>query len=122
LEECLRLVESRPVGRIAFAQAGDLEIFPVNHCVIDGTIAFRTGHGSKLEAAAEAAVVAFEVDSYTAPSKEGWSVVVKGRAELVTDDTMLARLSATGLQPWARATARPHWIVIRADEISGRRL
>jgi hypothetical protein len=69
-----------------------------------------------------AAVVAFEVDSYTASRREGWSVVVKGRAELVTDDATLARLWASGLQPWAAATARPDWIVIRADEISGRRL
>jgi len=122
LEECLRLVKSQPVGRIAFAQAGDIEIFPVNHCVVDDTIAFRTAAGSKLEAALAAAVVAFEVDSYTASRREGWSVVVKGRAELVTDDATLARLWASGLQPWAAATARPDWIVIRADEISGRRL
>jgi uncharacterized protein len=122
LEECLRLVKSQPVGRIAFAQAGDIEIFPVNHCVVDDTIAFRTAAGSKLEAALAAAVVAFEVDSYTASRREGWSVVVKGRAEFVTDDATLARLWASGLQPWAAATARPDWIVIRADEISGRRL
>ena len=75
-----------------------------------------------MEAAADAAVVAFEVDSYTASRREGWSVVIKGRAELVTDDATLARLWASGLQPWAAATARPDWIVIRADEISGRRL
>jgi len=122
LAECLRLVESQPVGRVAFAQAGEIEIFPVNHCVIDDTIVFRTGEGSKLEAAANAAVVAFEVDAYTTSPREGWSVVVKGRAELVTDDATLARLWASGLRPWAAATARPDWIVIRANEISGRRL
>jgi nitroimidazol reductase NimA-like FMN-containing flavoprotein (pyridoxamine 5'-phosphate oxidase superfamily) len=121
MEECLCLVKSQPVGRIAFSQAGEIEIFPVNHCVIDDTIAFRTAEGSKLEAAAEAARVAFEVDSYTASTRDGWSVVVKGRAEFVTDRATLARLWASGLRPWV-AAARPDWIVIRADEISGRRL
>ena len=120
--ECLRLVASEPVGRIAFAQAGDIEVFPVNHCVVDGTIAFRAADGSKLGAAIQGSVVAFEVDAYDAARREGWSVVVKGRAELVTDEATLARLWASGLQPWATGVPRLSWIVVRADGVSGRRL
>ena len=122
LDECLRLAASQPVGRIAFAQGGDIEVFPVNHCVLDRTIAFRTADGSKLGAAVQGSVVAFEVDAFDAERRDGWSVVIKGRAELVSDERTLARLQATGLQPWAAAVPRPEWVVVRADGISGRRL
>ena len=121
-DECLELLAAQPVGRVAFAQSGDIEIFPVNHCVVDGTVAFRVADGSKLGAAIQGSVVAFEVDAYDTGRREGWSVVVKGRAELVADEATLARLRATGLQPWASRVPRQEWIVVRADAVSGRRL
>ena len=121
-DECLQLLTSQPVGRLAFAQAGDIEVFPVNHWVVDGTIAIRVADGSKLGAAVQATVVAFEVDAYDAARHEGWSVVVKGRVELVTDEVTLARLRASGLRPWATGVPRPEWIVVRADGVSGRSL
>lgn len=119
-DECLRLAGSEPVGRVAFAQGGDIHIFPINHCVLDGLVAFRTADGAKLGAAMERSVVAFEADHYEADRQAGWSVLVKGRAELVTDSTLLARLRATGLRPWR--VQRPEWVVIRPDTVTGRRL
>ena len=64
-------------------------MFPVNHCVIDGTVAFRVADGSKLGAAIQSAVVAFEVDRYGASRRDGWSVVVKGRVEVAADGSTL---------------------------------
>ena len=121
-DECLRLAGSEPVGRIAFAQGGDIHVFPVNHCVLDGLVAFRTADGAKLGAAMEEAVVAFEADHYDADRQTGWSVLVKGRAELVTDNTLLDRLRGTGLRPWRGRMERPEWVVIRPDTVTGRRL
>ena len=121
-EECLDLLRSCAVGRIAFTRNGDIEVLPVNHCVVDRTIAFRTASGSKLAAAYDGSVVAFEVDSYDPRERTGWSVLVKGRAELVLDSRLLARLDATGLRTWSPSAAQAQWVVIRADEVSGRRL
>jgi uncharacterized protein len=120
--ECLELVASQPVGRVAFVVDGDLEVFPVNHCVVDRTVAFRTAGGSKFTAAFRGSAMAFEVDSYDARRRRGWSVLVKGRTERVTDDALLARLEATGLRTWSPSAPRAEWVVIRADEVSGRRL
>jgi nitroimidazol reductase NimA-like FMN-containing flavoprotein (pyridoxamine 5'-phosphate oxidase superfamily) len=120
--ECLQLAGSQPVGRIAFARDGDIEIFPVNHCMVDQTVAFRTTAGSKLTAAFYGNVVAFEVDAYDAKQHTGWSVLIKGRADLVTDDAMLTRLRAIRLRTWSPAAQRSEWVVIRPDEVSGRQL
>ena len=121
-QECLRLAGSEPVGRIAFADGGDIHVFPVNHCVLDGLVAFSTGDGTKLGAALDASVVAFEVDRYDADQRTGWSVLVKGRAEVVTERSLQNRLRATGLRPWRSAAPRSEWVVIRPDTVTGRRL
>lgn len=121
-EECLRLAASEPVGRLAFAEAGEIRVLPVNHQVVDGLIAFRTGDGAKLGAAIQNSVVAFEVDRYDRLDRTGWSVLIKGRAHEVTDPRLLLRLDATGLQPWNSRVPRPNWVVVRPDEVTGRAL
>jgi len=67
-------------------------------------------------------VVSFEVDDIDSASRSGWSVVVKGRAELVDDEATVERLASTGLTPWADAVDRPEWILVRPDTVSGRRI
>ena len=79
-DDCLALLQSREVGRIAFEFEGKVEIFPVNYGMHGRTIVFRTGPGTKLDAVPKTAV-AFEIDSWDAESGIGWSVVAKGRAE-----------------------------------------
>jgi nitroimidazol reductase NimA-like FMN-containing flavoprotein (pyridoxamine 5'-phosphate oxidase superfamily) len=120
--KCLQLAGSQPVGRVAFVRDGDIEIFPVNHCVVGQIVAFRTAAGSKLTAAFYGNVVAFEVDAYNAKQQTGWSVLVKGRADMVIDDAVLARLNATRLATWSPSAPRSEWVAIRPDEVSGRQL
>ena len=121
-EECLRLAGSEPVGRIAFADSGDIQVFPVNHCVVDGLVGFRTADGTKLGAALDGSVVAFEVDRYDADRRTGWSVLIKGRAQLVSEGSLLTRLRASGLGPWGDRVPRPEWIAVHPDTVTGRRL
>ena len=121
-EECLRLAASEPVGRIAFAEGGDIHVFPVNHRVVDGLVAFCTADGTKLAAAMEGSIVAFEVDRYDADSRTGWSVLIKGRAQLADEGTVQARLAAAGVRPWRKQLPRPEWVVILPDVVTGRRL
>lgn len=122
LETCLDLLDSVPVGRVAFVQAGDVTILPVNHRRDGRTVVFRSALGSKLDAAVRVARVSFEVDQYDEAAETGWSVLVVGSADIVIDEEDRARLDTMGLRPWPDAEARPHWIRIRPDEISGRRL
>ena len=51
----------------------------------------------------------------------GWSVIIAGVCEEITDTGELRRVEALGLEPWAPGT-KGHWIRIRANVISGRRI
>ena len=117
---CLQLLESVPVGRVSFNTGGEVVTLPVNH-VIDGQdVAFRTDRGSKLSASERQDLVAFEADDYDPKTRTGWSVLIKGRAEVVHEDSEIQRLSQLGLRPWVTAVEHPFWIRIRPVSITGR--
>lgn len=122
MDECMRLAKSVPVGRLAMIDRGEIVVFPVNHVVDGSTVCFRSAYGSKMDAALMRHVVSFEADSYNADDHTGWSVVLKGRADLVTDEDQLARLRVSGVRPWSNALARDTWIAVQATGISGRRI
>lgn len=122
LAHCLSLLRSRPMGRLAYLEAGAPTILPVNH-LVDGTgVVMRSFSGGKLDAAIVGAPVAFELDDHDPARGTGWSVVVRGRAVLVEDEERIARfeeeLDSWAIEPDGTAT----WIRIVPDEISGRRL
>ncbi len=123
-ETCLELLRRHPsrVGRVAVADDGRRPtIMPVNYAVDDDAVVFRTAEGAKFAAAVRHAYVAFEVDDVDVAWKEGWSVLVRGQAEEVTDPAELERVQALPLQPWARGT-RDRFVRIRPETITGRRL
>ncbi len=121
-EECLELMARSGVGRVAFLADGEIEVLPVNYTIEGARVAFRTATGTKLEAAIERSVVAFEVDAFDPQDRTGWSVVIKGRAEVVADAALIARLERTGLTPWATAVPKNEWVVIHPNAITGRRV
>ena len=119
--ECYALLATVPIGRIVFTEAALPAIQPVNF-VIDGTdVILRTRKGSKLVAAARSAIVAFEVDDFDADAKAGWSVVLVGRAEAISDVADLERVRKLPLTPWAGGD-RPHYIRISPEIVRGRRI
>src|SRR5215216_1509660 len=75
-------------------------IIPVNYLLDDDKVVIRTDAGSKLAAALRGAPVAFEVDGVDETRQVGWSVVVRGRAEELTDEDKLAELRQTPLLAW----------------------
>jgi len=119
--ECLALLESGDVARIAFAFEGKVEIFPINYCMEGRIIVFRTGPGTKLDAVPNTAV-AVEIDSSDPEAGIGWSVVAKGRAEEVTTNPGRAaeHLRWKPVHPAAPGD-RFHWVGIKPSEITGRR-
>jgi nucleotide-binding universal stress UspA family protein len=120
LEVCLRLLESVPVGRVSVYTDGEVIILPVNHVVDGQDVVFRTDRGSKLSAADRQDQVAFEADDYDPRTRTGWSVLVKGRAEVVHEDAEIQRLGRLGLYPWVTAVDRPFWIRIHPTSVTGR--
>jgi nitroimidazol reductase NimA-like FMN-containing flavoprotein (pyridoxamine 5'-phosphate oxidase superfamily) len=119
-DQCLALLHSHDVGRVAFEFERRIEIFPVNYGMDGAVIVFRTSTGTKLEAVPKTAV-AFEVDGWDPESGIGWSVVAKGRAEEVTTGIGRAaeHLRWVPVHPVAPGE-RFHWLAILPTEITGR--
>jgi uncharacterized protein len=120
-EECLDLLRSQTLGRVA-VQIGDAPaILPVNYALLDDEVVFRTDPGTKLSAALMRTMVAFEVDDTDPMTHAAWSVLVVGYSEQVRDHAQLVRVDALGLEPWV--TEGLDFVVhIRTRTISGRRL
>ena len=62
-QECLRLLATATIGRIGITLGALPVILPVNFRLVDDRIVFRTGVGTKLDAATCNTIVAFEVDA-----------------------------------------------------------
>lgn len=94
---------------------------PVNHLVDGSSVVIRSLDGGKLGAAILERAVAFQLDDLDFATRTGWSVLVRGRAEVV--DEADAEAYAKWLDSWAvREGAGTTWVRIVADEVSGRRL
>jgi len=120
-EECLRLLGTATLGRVAISVGALPNILPVNFRIVGDEVAFRTTVGTKLEAATRNAVVAFEVDDLDPMYHTGWSVVVVGVAREVTDAAERGRFEAANMPRWAPIDA--HRIVaISTQMVSGRRI
>jgi nitroimidazol reductase NimA-like FMN-containing flavoprotein (pyridoxamine 5'-phosphate oxidase superfamily) len=119
--ECLALLGSVPVGRLVHTSHALPAIWPLNFVLLPDAVYLRTSRGSGAWRAADgAAVVAFEADDVDARGRYGWSVVVIGRAGLVTDPATLARLGDVLAPPWA-AGAREEVVRISLELVDGRR-
>lgn len=119
--ECLALLAHEKVGRVAVTIGAVPAVFPVNFAMLDGTIVFRTGAGTKLDAATHQSVVAFEVDDVDPVYHEGWSVLVVGMVDELRDPDFIARARDLPLAAWAPGR-HDHLVCLRPEFISGRRI
>jgi uncharacterized protein len=119
-EECLALLQSSDLGRIAVSIGAIPAIFPVNYVIVDGRILFHAEEGTKLWAATKSAVVAFQVDMVDEAAENGWSVLAVGRAEEVKEPTVVDYVMKKPVRPWAPGT-RDRVIAIHPEFLSGRR-
>jgi nitroimidazol reductase NimA-like FMN-containing flavoprotein (pyridoxamine 5'-phosphate oxidase superfamily) len=121
-DESLQLLQDKSfVGRVGFMTDGHLMVLPVNYLAEEDAVFFCTAQGTKLSALHSGAEVAFEVDSSQPLYHSGWSVLVNGTAEEVTDAAELDRLRRGPLKSWAVAASQ-HWVRISIDTISGRQI
>lgn len=119
VHDCWEYLRSTSVGRLAVVTETGPEIFPVNYLPEDGTLTFRTGPGTKLEALAPGGTVAFEADGLNTYGTIAWSVVLKGKPEtMTTESTGLAqdRLPSS----WEEGD-KDTLVRISPHEITGRR-
>ena len=83
------------VGRVVFTLSALPAVVPVTFGVLGDALVLRTSEGTRLAAAADGGVLAFEADEIDSVARTGWSVVVTGIAELVTDPMRRALIQST---------------------------
>ena len=103
-EECVRRLASHSFGRLAVTIGeGAPVIRPVNFVFDEPSrsVVFRTALGSKFHVLLRSADAAFEIDGIDQGSRTGWSVIMRGVTDEVTNPSELRRLDSLGLEPWA---------------------
>jgi nitroimidazol reductase NimA-like FMN-containing flavoprotein (pyridoxamine 5'-phosphate oxidase superfamily) len=122
-EECMRRLATRSVGRLAVVVGHYPQVFLVNYRLDDFIVVFRTHAGTKL-GAANHANVGFQVDHIDEATRSGWSVLIQGMAEDVTDrvaDLVTERSRDLGVEPWVPGE-NPRFVRIIPALITGREL
>ena len=119
-DECVRLLEHGHLGRLALVVDGRPVVFPVNYAMDGDAVVFRTAEGTKLHATV-GKDVAFEIDGADARYHVGWSVVLTGVGEEVTDSAAIDRCERLPVRPWGEGM-KSHWVRIRGRAITGRRI
>src|ERR1700745_3746700 len=105
-EQCLALISSGGIGRIAYTSRFGPAVLPVNYALQDGAIVFRTAENSPLDEDLRTGItdadykVAFEIDSIDLAHQQGWSVLIQGPAHHVMGAELDA-VRGSGVQSWA---------------------
>jgi len=118
--QCRDLLSTRIFGRVAITSGALPCILPVCYVYDRDAIVFRTGAGTKLRAAANGDVLAFEVDDYNCDTGRGWSVLVFGRASVLTTEHEHDGLPT--VDGYRFEGERNHYVRLHCELVSGRRI
>lgn len=122
VDECVELLSTGLVGRVAFQSPSGIQLIPVNYAMDGDAIVWRTSPYSQLGTHAPGHEVAFEVDDLDFEEKRAWSVVARGVAQIVDDPDEVAEIRRVeDPLPWA-AGQRHLYIRLQWNTIDGRRI
>jgi nitroimidazol reductase NimA-like FMN-containing flavoprotein (pyridoxamine 5'-phosphate oxidase superfamily) len=110
------------IGRFLYveAQRGPVAV-PVNFKMDGADVIFRTSPDTDMAAAVHQRHVSFDVDHIDDARSEGWSVLLTGRARVITDPAELEHVRALHVEPWAGGD-RPAYIRLTPAKVTGRRI
>lgn len=121
-DECVRLLSAGIAGRVAVTTPTGPHIVPVNYAVMGESILLRTTPYSLLGTYGRDTMLCFEIDHFDYEVERGWSVVVRGRADIVDDADELERIN-TSWPPRTWATGQRNLVIrIPWTEVTGRQL
>jgi hypothetical protein len=90
----------------------------VNYVVQKRSVLFRTAEGTKLFGTVMNDQVLFEADDHNLVG--GWSVIVRGTAEVLYGADDIHEAERAGLYPWI-ATQKLRFVRVTPEQITGRR-
>jgi nitroimidazol reductase NimA-like FMN-containing flavoprotein (pyridoxamine 5'-phosphate oxidase superfamily) len=107
-EDCLKLLATKEIGRLAYTQGALPAVRPVSFRLHGDEVLIPARLGSPLLDAVRGAVVAFEADDYDETTRSGWTVTVLGpsrvldrrRRELPLAGTCLIAVSPGLVRGW----------------------
>ena len=120
-EHCLELLRMVSLGRLVFTEQALPAVQPVDFRCWRGDVVIRIADPVMLAAVSSNRVVAFETDELDTEMHSGWSVTVVGRAQVITAVPDLVELSGIFSRP-SIGGRRDHYVRIRTDKVTGRRL
>ena len=116
-EQSWRLLEGTKHGRLVVSVAGEPDIFPVNYVTSARKLYLRTAPGNTLAQLTINSSVLFETDGIL--SEEAWSVVLRGKARVLSNSAELAAVEELGLKTWV-PTLKDFYVEIEPTSVSGR--
>ena len=119
-EECWELAAGTAVARIGWNGPSGPVVLPVNHVVYDRGVWIRTGAHSSMAEEVDESPVAVLVDDLDPDTHLGWSVQFRGTAQVLYRDQEVPE-PVRRLRAWPSG-ARPLWIRLVPEAVSGRRL
>lgn len=121
IPECLARLSRAGVGRIAFMHGPAPVVLPVNF-VLDGVEpVLRTAEGTLLAGLPDGEGVALQIDFVDVDDHTGWSILLRGRLDRVTDPADIAHCRELPLGHYAPGE-RHEWRRISPATITGRRI
>lgn len=117
--ECWELLGAKTVGRVAWCEPGGPVVLPINYVVREGALWMRTKAHSEMAAHANHGEIAVQIDEADDFTHSGWSVLVRGHAELVAYG--LGPTVWADPAPWPEG-ARPLLVRLTPASVTGRRL
>jgi uncharacterized protein len=118
-QECRELLHEQRIGRVCWCGPDGPTILPVTYRSSGDHVVFRTSPHSELARRFSPGPVAFEVDGFDEASRSGWSVLVRGAADVLERDALPPPDGRP--EPWAGG-ARNVYVRIALDRVTGRRL
>ncbi|GAA4685124.1 pyridoxamine 5'-phosphate oxidase family protein [Nocardioides nanhaiensis] len=129
-DECWALLREHGVGRLAWVGGEGLSVTPVNYSVDDSAqvhggalaVVVRTTAHSTIARECGGRPVALEVDDLDEETRNGWSVLARGQAELRLSAPLPGMDHPPVLPDSWPAGTRPVLLRLEVDLLTGRRL
>jgi uncharacterized protein len=122
-QECRALLATQQIGRLGVNAEHYPLIIVVNYGLDRDIVVIRTHPGTTLTNANHANVT-FEVDDIDQRTQSGWSVLIRGLAEEISQTEgaeLFQRTVINAAQPWAPGEYG-HWLRLIPHHMTGRRI
>jgi transcriptional regulator with XRE-family HTH domain len=120
--QCRDLIAAGGIGRFLFIQEGRGPVaIPVNFKMDGDDVIFRTSGNTAVAEGIRQQPVSFDVDHLDDALGEGWSVLLTGKAGVITGAAETRRVEALDIKPWA-GRDREVYVRLSPSQVTGRRI